>query len=458
MAFSIVDTKDFEDFVDYLRPDTAVNSRTTIMRRLEELYIQMKDKLKQELNSFNSKFSITCDVWTSKNQLSFFGFTAHFIDDEWNVQERLLAFKLLEVEHDGKSLANAFLDVLTDFELTHRLLGVTADNASNNSTMMAHLESYFADNHPSAGFSVAWNQIECMAHVINLGAKEVLKCFKEPLDTEDYEPDSDSMDKVVSAISRLAFLVRKIRSSPKLRRSMKKICEQQGKVYLVPIIDVSTRWNSTYDMLVRAIEYKEIINSTIYQQTDKKLKKIVLEEEEWACLDDVVEVLYPLKEVTLEVSQNGASLSITNVMMLYYFCTVSLKESMKKFDESDDIYFGIQASIEKLEHYYDKLSPMVGIALILDPRMKKEFLVDCLKWEDEWVQTIERQFEMAYQFYKNKTSLNHTSTIASPSREGESLPDSHCRMKRFKQSLNMQRRIDRAREETEIQRYYNVIS
>ena len=141
LAFSIVDSKDFEDFVDYLRPDTVVTSRTTIMRRLGELYTQMKEKLKEELNSFNSKFSITCDVWTSQNQLSFIGFTVHFIDDEWHVQERSLAFKLLEVEHDGKSLANAFLDVLTDFELTYRLLGVTADNASNNSTMMTHLET-----------------------------------------------------------------------------------------------------------------------------------------------------------------------------------------------------------------------------------------------------------------------------------------------------------------------------
>ena len=67
---------------------------------------------------------------------------------------------------------------------------------------------------------------------------------------------------------------------------------------------------------------------------------------------------------------------------------------MKKFDVSDDIYIGIHAVIEKLEHYYDKLSPVVGIAVILDPRMKKKFLVDCLKWEDEWVETIEKQFEI----------------------------------------------------------------
>jgi hypothetical protein len=237
---------------------------------------------------------------------------------------------------------------------------------------------------------------------------------------------------------------------------MQKICEQQGKVYLVPIIDVATRWNSTYDMLVRAIEYKEIINSTIYQQTDKKLKKIVLEEEEWACLDDVVQVLCPLKEVTLQVSKKGASLSITNVMMLYHFCTVSLKQSMQKFDVSDDIYIGIQAAIEKLEHYYDKLSPMVGIAVILDPRMKKEFLVDCLEWEDEWVETIESQFKTAYLFYKNKTSLSNT--VVPLSSGSASFPESHSMIYQYQESLNKKRRMDKARDESEIQRYYYVIS
>jgi hypothetical protein len=128
----------------------------------------------------------------------------------------------------------------------------------------------------------------------------------------------------------------------------------------------------------------------------------MLEEDEWDCLDDVVKVLHPLKEITLEVSKNGASLSITNVMMLYYFCAESLKKSLKKFNETDDIYMGIQAAIEKLEHYYDKLSPMVGIAVILDPRLKKGFLADCLEREDEWVRTIESQFQTAYLFYKSR--------------------------------------------------------
>ena len=37
--------------------------------------------------------------------------------------------------------------------------------------MMTKLEQYFAVNHPDAGLSVSWNQVECIAHVINLGAQ-----------------------------------------------------------------------------------------------------------------------------------------------------------------------------------------------------------------------------------------------------------------------------------------------
>jgi hypothetical protein len=133
------------------------------------------------------------------------------------MQEGLIAFKFLEEEHDGASLAKAMVDVLEDLQIADRLLGVTADNASNNSTMMAKLETYYTENFPDAGFSVAWNQVECLAHVVNLAAQEILKDFKQPVDADMYEPDGDSNDRLVTAVSRLSFLVRKIRRSPKIR-------------------------------------------------------------------------------------------------------------------------------------------------------------------------------------------------------------------------------------------------
>ena len=136
-SFSIVDNEHFKDYANYLKSDVGIPSRRTVMRRLEEIYNQKKQEMKERLNGLNSKFSITCDVWTSKNQLSFFGFTVHYIDDDWQMKEELLAFKYLQGDHDGKSLSIAFIEVLEDFAIADRLLAVTADNASNNSTMMA---------------------------------------------------------------------------------------------------------------------------------------------------------------------------------------------------------------------------------------------------------------------------------------------------------------------------------
>jgi hypothetical protein len=123
-SFSTVDNEQFKEYATYLKSDISIPSRRTLMRRLEEMYNEKKQELKAKLKGFNSKYSITCDVWTSKNQLSFFGFTIHYIDDDWQLKEEMLAFKFLEGEHDGKSLSGTFIDVLEDFGIADRLLGV----------------------------------------------------------------------------------------------------------------------------------------------------------------------------------------------------------------------------------------------------------------------------------------------------------------------------------------------
>jgi hypothetical protein len=46
--------------------------------------------------------------------------------------------------------------------------------------------------------------------------------------------------------------------------------------YLVPIIDVVTRWNTTYDMLARAVEIKGAMSDTFYQHKDLDLIYSVL--------------------------------------------------------------------------------------------------------------------------------------------------------------------------------------
>lgn len=98
---------------------------------------------------------------------------------------------------------------------------------------------------------------------------------------------------------------------------------------------------------------------------------------------------------------------------MYDFCVESLSQNMQKFDPDNDIYIGIEAAVEKLTHYYDKVSPMVGIALILDPRFKQNYLKDELNWQDDWVETVMDHFNSAFEFYKTKLNQTQQSTASS---------------------------------------------
>ncbi|KAF8236207.1 hypothetical protein L208DRAFT_1127187, partial [Tricholoma matsutake] len=58
-------------------------------------------------------------------------------------------------------LAVAFVEVLRDFSIEHKILSVTCDNASNNNTMATELEDMLTKFSPV-------NCTHCFAHILNL--------------------------------------------------------------------------------------------------------------------------------------------------------------------------------------------------------------------------------------------------------------------------------------------------
>lgn len=72
--------------------------------------------------------------------------TAHWVDSNFALQARLIAFQYMPGSHDGATLGNAFVKILREHQLDHKVGQITADNASNNGTMMEAMETALITN------------------------------------------------------------------------------------------------------------------------------------------------------------------------------------------------------------------------------------------------------------------------------------------------------------------------
>lgn len=94
----------------------------------------------------------------------------------------------------------------------------------------------------------------------------LFKVYKEDRELGDYDDsDSDSSDNEVeecnelSPFFKLRMMFKKLKR-PELQIKFRNFCDLFSEKYISPIIDVCTRWNSTYNMLKAVLGMKRSIN------------------------------------------------------------------------------------------------------------------------------------------------------------------------------------------------------
>ena len=149
-------------------------------------------------------------------------------------------------------------------------MAITADNAANNNTFLRELEYVCCQK--EIKFNHKKNNIRCLAHIINLTVQEILKNVKagdaqeedELLAIVSQEEQEDNVN--VEIISKLRRLIVKIRSSPQRKERFARRCEFFSIKSLNLILDVKTRWNSTYLMLDRILKLREVSNFIVLRK------------------------------------------------------------------------------------------------------------------------------------------------------------------------------------------------
>jgi hypothetical protein len=232
-----------------------------------------------------------------------------------------------------------------------QILAVTTDNATSNDMQreeLAAMENSFEET----------NHVQCFNHTLQLSAKALLRPFNPALgkapdidsdggqddlegdvnegDNNDgkkdnrpdvldvYDVDDDDIDElddldadsreelmadaavvrsVVSKLRQLLFSI--IRSTTVALPQWRRYCNESKLTSRNFPRDVVTRWNSTFDMLSFALEYRTAIDAMMANK-GLKLRKFELEDEDWLIVGDLVGLLqvttvvyHPLMALTL---------------------------------------------------------------------------------------------------------------------------------------------------------------
>ncbi|KAL6521245.1 hypothetical protein OROGR_017814 [Orobanche gracilis] len=114
------------------------------------------------------------NAWSSIVTDGYITMTAHFVDEEWVLQKKILNFSYMPPPHNGVALSEKLLDLATQWGIEKKLFSLTLDNASANDVCVNLLKNQLklraALVHDGSLFHV-----RCCAHILNLIVQDGLK-------------------------------------------------------------------------------------------------------------------------------------------------------------------------------------------------------------------------------------------------------------------------------------------
>ncbi|KAH1082658.1 hypothetical protein J1N35_022419 [Gossypium stocksii] len=137
LPFKFVESEGFKKFMFVACSRFHIPSRTTMTRDVYQLYLDERVKIKQLLRSSCSRACLTTDTWTSLQRVNYLCIIAHFIDNDWKLNKKILNFCPIP-SHKGESIGMVIEKYLLNWGID-KLFTVTVDNASSNDVAIGYL-------------------------------------------------------------------------------------------------------------------------------------------------------------------------------------------------------------------------------------------------------------------------------------------------------------------------------
>lgn len=258
LPFSAIERPGFKHFCSVAVPKwKPLPCRKVIVKNFLAMYASKKEELKMELG--NHCVCLTTDTWTSVQNINYMVLTAHFIDNGWKMHKRILNFCVIP-NHQGVTIGKILESCLKAWNI-ERVLTISVDNASANKVAIDYIKKRMINWEKAQLFGGKYLHVKCLAHIVNIIVRSGLNL----------------LDKSVASIRNA---VRYVRSSSSRLDEFKACVEKEDvDCKKICVLDVPTRWNSTYIMLDTALKLRKAFDS-LAEDEYSKYKGYFNEEEE----------------------------------------------------------------------------------------------------------------------------------------------------------------------------------
>ncbi|XP_058777231.1 zinc finger BED domain-containing protein RICESLEEPER 2-like isoform X2 [Vicia villosa] len=356
LPFSAVEREGFKFYSKVMQPQFSIPSRRTVARDCFQLHLDEKEKLKAFFKSDCNRVALTTDCWNSLQNLNYLTLTAHFVDNEWKYQKRIISFAVIP-DHKGGTVGRKIEEVLKDWGIRN-VSTITVDNATANDVAVTYLKKKIANMNGLMGDGECFH-MRCSAHILNLVVNEGLK------------------DKHL-AVTSVRDAVRFVKSSPQ-RGAKFKECIEFAEITCKKLVclDVLTRWNATYLMLEAAEKFQFAFEKL--EDEDSSYREFFGKgnppsSDDWdiaRAFSDFLKLFYDATKI-FSTSQN-VSLHTCFHQVSSIYC--ELQQAIMNLNY---IFASVGGDMmEKYNKYWgsaDKMNKMIYFGIILDPRYKLRFI------------------------------------------------------------------------------------
>ncbi|KAF8219312.1 hypothetical protein L208DRAFT_1341594, partial [Tricholoma matsutake] len=212
------------------------------------------------------------------------------------------------------------------------------NNASNNGAFLTCLQDIYLCDQPTVVFHAEDSQIACFPHIINICVQHTIKVLNNNIDPnlEDNNTTHNNDYILTDLLSKVWSLVKAIRASGQHQAAFNQVVlsgnsagwwkdENEAAILIKPLKflrNVRTRWDSTYQMLVRIQIFRQLLDQFLSLGSSSDIEKFCLSAVEWIHVTDIIGILQYLHSVQQVLSKEKTMVLVGIIPTFEHFMMV----------------------------------------------------------------------------------------------------------------------------------------